>query len=262
MKMLSSLDMTSQRIQNVASPSAGTDATNKNYVDNLIQGLSYKTAVRAATTTNGTLASAFANGSVIDGVTLATGDRILIKNQTAGAENGIYVVAASGAPTRATDADAGSELVNATVVVSEGSTQADTQWTQTVNAPITLGTTALVFAQSQTGTTYVGGNGITVTGNSIAVNPAASGGISVAAGGVSVDTAIVVRKFAASIGNGSLTSIAVAHNLGTRDITWNIYDGTSFADVYVDGVRTDANTLTLTFAVAPTTNQYRVVVHA
>lgn len=127
------------------------------YVDGLVQGLSWKKAVRAATTANGTLATAYENGDAIDGVTLATGDRILIKDQTTGGENGIYTVNASGAPTRATDADTGAELVNATVYVSDGTTLADTQWTQTANAPITIGSTSLAFAQLSAG----GGGGLT-----------------------------------------------------------------------------------------------------
>lgn len=120
----------------------------KSYVDNKVAGLSWKRAVRAATTAAGTLATSFANGSVIDGVTLATGDRILLKNQSAVAENGIYTVNASGAPTRADDADTGGELVNASVYVSEGTTLADTQWTCSTNAPITPGATALTFVQA------------------------------------------------------------------------------------------------------------------
>lgn len=124
-----------------------TDATTKAYVDSVLAGLSWKTSVRAATTVAGTLATSFANGQAIDGVTLVTGNRILIKNQAAPAENGIYVVASSGAPTRATDADTGTELVNATVYVSEGTNNADTGWTQTANAPITIGTTGIVWAQ-------------------------------------------------------------------------------------------------------------------
>lgn len=111
------------------------------------QSLSWKQAVKAATTANGTLASAFENGDTVDGVTLATGDRILIKNQSSGAENGIYTVNASGAPTRAIDANTGAELVNATVYVSQGTINADTQWTCTNNATPTLGSTALTFAQ-------------------------------------------------------------------------------------------------------------------
>ena len=128
-----------------------TQAAVKAYVDAKVAGLSWKQAVRAATTAAGTLASDFENGDTLDGVTLATGDRILLKNQSSASENGIYVVAASGAPTRATDADAGAELVNASIYVSEGTANADTQWTCTTNAPITLGSTSLAFAQLTSG---------------------------------------------------------------------------------------------------------------
>lgn len=123
----------------------------KTYVDAKLAGLSWKQAVRCATNSAHTLATDYENGDTIDGVTLATGDRILIKNQASGSENGIYVVNASGAPTRATDADSGAELVNASVYVSEGTSLADTQWTCTTNAPITVNTTALSFAQLATG---------------------------------------------------------------------------------------------------------------
>ncbi|HXG79705.1 MAG TPA: DUF2793 domain-containing protein [Methyloceanibacter sp.] len=140
-----------------------TQAAVKGYVDNALTGLRWKQSVRAATTTNGTLSSAFANGSAIDGVTLATGDRILIKNQTAGAENGIYVVNASGAPTRAADADSAAELLQATVFVQQGTVNADTQWT-CINDTITLGTTALVFAQVSGAGTYTVDSSLTLSG--------------------------------------------------------------------------------------------------
>lgn len=116
----------------------------KSYVDNLIAGLKWKASVKAATTAAGTLATSFEDGDTLDGVTLATGDRILVKDQADGTENGIYIVAASGAPSRATDADSGEELVNATVVVEQGTTNADKAFVCTNNA-ITLGATALVF---------------------------------------------------------------------------------------------------------------------
>lgn len=293
-KMLSQLDMNSQRIIGVASPSASTDAANKNYVDGLVQGLSWKTAVRAASTANGTLASAFANGSVIDGVTLATNDRILIKAQSAGAENGIYVVNVSGAPTRATDMDANSEAVgNSTVYVNEGTTLADTAWTLTNNGAVTLGTTALVWAQTGGGTTYTAGNGLTgsttfsvlangtsidVSGSGVKIADAAGGagltvasgvlavgagtGVTVAADTVGVDTSIVVRKYAVTIGDGSTTAIAVTHSLGTKDVQVIVRDAATDAFVLVDWVATSTSVVTLTFAVAPASNAYRVVVQA
>jgi hypothetical protein len=143
-----------QKATNVGTPSSGTDAANKSYVDTAIGNLNSlfdsKGSVRAATTANGTLATAFENGDVIDGVTLATGDRILLKNQTAPAENGIYVVAASGAPTRATDMDAWAEIPGAFVVVEEGSANADTVWLCSSNAGGTLNTTAITWQQIPT----------------------------------------------------------------------------------------------------------------
>jgi hypothetical protein len=131
-----------------------TDPAQKSYVDAALNGLSWKQEVRIASAAAGTLATSFANGQTVDGVVVATGDRILIKNQVAGAENGIYIVAVAGAPTRATDAATGAELVNATCYVSEGTANADTQWTCSTNAPITPGVTALTFVQSGGGATY------------------------------------------------------------------------------------------------------------
>lgn len=157
-----------------ASPSSTkvpTSASVKSYVDNLVAGLSWKASVRAATTVAGTLATSFENGDTIDGVVLATGDRILIKNQASATENGIYVVAASGAPTRSSDANTGLELVNATTLVNEGTVNAETQWTQSTNAPITIGVSNIVFVAINVGT-YSAGNGLSQSGNTFSINTA------------------------------------------------------------------------------------------
>ncbi len=140
------------KITNLGTPAAGTsDAARISDVENQITAskamFDGKDSVRVATTANGALASAFANGSVVDGVTLATGDRILVKNQTASAENGIYTVNATGAPTRATDFDAWAEIPGGTLAVEEGTTQADTIWLSTANQGGTLGTTSITFQQ-------------------------------------------------------------------------------------------------------------------
>lgn len=111
---------------------------------NAIAGLKWKSSVRVATTADGTLATAYENGDTVDGVVLATGDRILIKNQATQTDNGIYTVNASGAPTRSTDADSASELESAAVSVQEGTTNANTTWLQTTDS-ITLGVSNIVW---------------------------------------------------------------------------------------------------------------------
>ena len=260
-KFLNGIDVTNQKIVNLASPSASADAANKGYVDALITGLQWKPSVRAATTVTGTLASAYANGQSIDGVTLATGDRILIKNQTSGAENGIYVVAATGAPTRATDMDGAGELVpNATVFVNEGTVNADTAWTCTNNGTLTIGSTATVWAQFGGGIVYSNGNGLNLSANTFSVK--ADTGISVSSTGVAIDNSVVVRKYATTVGDGASTAITVTHSLGTRDVVVRLYDASTYDQVECDVNHATTNTVTLTFAVAPSSNAYRCFVFA
>jgi hypothetical protein len=105
----------------------------------------WKDSVRVATTSSGTLTTAFAAGQTIDGVTLTTGDRILIKNQTTTSQNGIYTVNSSGSPTRATDFDATAEIIGAGVMVEEGHDNAYSVWVCTAARPFTINTTAVTF---------------------------------------------------------------------------------------------------------------------
>lgn len=255
--LLTGADLNNQRAVNVADPSSATDAATKQYVDAKLAGLAWKSPARAATTTNGTMATAYANGQVIDGVSLATGDRILIKDQSAASENGIYTVNASGAPTRATDADSSAELDSAAVLVTSGTVNADNAWTQTTNVP-TIGSSSIVWAQFGGANLPTAGAGLTRTGNTLDVG--AGTGITVAADTVTIDTSIVTRHVATSIGNGSATSIAVTHNLATKDVIVAVRRNSDDTAVLTDWTATDTNTVTLTFATAPTTNQYRVVV--
>lgn len=168
--MSGNLSMGGNSITSLADPVSATDAANKQYVDGVAQGLDVKASVRVATTVAGTLATSFENGDTIDGVVLATGNRILIKNQAAPAENGIYVVAASGAPTRALDANAYEELVGAFTFVEEGTTNADTGWVCSANSGGTLGVTSLPFVQFSTaGAVTTDGEGIEITGNQLSL---------------------------------------------------------------------------------------------
>jgi hypothetical protein len=286
------LSMAGFKLTNVGTPSADGDAANKGYVDSVAQGLDTKASVVAATTTNGTLATAFANGQVVDGVTLATGERILIKNQTDATANGIYVVNATGAPTRSADMNTDSEFPSAYVFVEQGTTNADTGWVCTNNAPVTLGTTEIVWAQFSGAGTYTANNGVVLNGSVFSFAPrsgyglqtGASGaeiklattsglnlttdlavgaglGISVLTNTVAIDTAVVVRKYGADVGDGAATSYTITHNLGTRDVQVTVYDNSSpYAEVICDVNHATTNTITLLFSVAPTSNQYRVVV--
>lgn len=207
-------------------PSGSTSATSKAYVDALLQGLSPKGAVRAATTVNGTLATAFVNGSIIDGVTLVTGDRILLKNQTTQTENGIYTVNASGAPTRAVDMDVWSEVPSAFVFVMEGTTLADSGWVCTSNQGGTIGSTAIVWVQFAGIGSYTAGLGLTLTGNVFSIT----------------------SPIATSIGGTGLTTIGAANqflsvNTGATGLEYKtITAGTGILVTPAAGILTIANT--------------------
>lgn len=250
----------SQRLTGVATPTSGTDAANRQYVDDTVAGLSWKDEVRVATTANGSISTAFVNGQVIDGITLATGDRILIKDQTTQSDNGIYVVPASGAPTRSGDANIGTELIGSAVYVANGTANAGTRWVNNNTGTITIGSSNVTFASFGGGSSYTNGNGLSLTGSTFAV--VADTGISVTGSGVAVDGTVVVKKFAANIGDGATTAIAVTHSLGTKDIVFAVRTVADDTFVECDVTATSTTVATFTFAVAPTTNQYRVIIKA
>ena len=148
-----------------------TDAATKAYVDGVASGLDVKASVRVATTANVDLSEALENGDVVDGVTLATGNRVLVKNQSTGSQNGIYVVQASGAAVRATDADADAEVTPGLFTfVEEGTANGNTGWVLTTDSPITVGSTALAFSQFSDSAALTAGSGLTLTGNDLSVN--------------------------------------------------------------------------------------------
>lgn len=155
-----SFSMGSQLLTNLADPVSDQDAATKFYVDSVAQGLDVKASVVAATSGNITLSGA----QTIDGVSIVAGQRVLVKSQTAPAENGIYV-ASNTSWSRSADANTWAELVSAYVFVEEGSTYADTGWVCTVNAGGTLDVTAVTWSQFSGAGTYQAGTGLTLTGN-------------------------------------------------------------------------------------------------
>lgn len=252
-----SVSMNSQKITNLLAGTAANDAINLQQLQDAVAGLSWKDEVRVATTVAGTLATSFANGQVIDTVTLATNDRILIKNQAAGAENGLYTVNASGAPTRATDADTAAEIAGMAVFVANGS-QAGNRYVLSTSGTITLGTTALTFALFGGGSTYTAGNGLTLSTNDF--NVGAGTGITVGADTVSIDTAVTARWVTGLIGDGSSTSLAFTHSLGNQWVVAQAVEVATGAVVECDIVKTSTTVTTFIFAVAPASNAYRVTV--
>lgn len=252
-KISNGLDLQSQRIVSLADPSSATDATTKQYVDNKIDGLAYKDEVRVATTATGVLATAYENGDTLDGITLATGDRILLKNQSSASENGIYIVAVSGAPTRASDLSASAEFNNATVYVTDGTVGSGTEWTQTAKNP-TVGSTSIVWVQKSSGTAYTAGGGLTDTagtfavgaGNGITVNAddvalassAAGAGLTYTTGVLAVvagDTSLTVAADAVSVNPAASGGLTVSSGLKVDSTVVRVFEtGTHAATTTID----------------------------
>jgi hypothetical protein len=238
MKLTNALNAAGFAVQNILDAVNPQDAVSLAQLNAAVQGYSWKGPARAATTAHITLSGL----QTIDGVSLVAGDRVLVKNQTSAAANGIYVVAAGAWP-RATDLDTGAEAIGATAFVSEGLSQGNSTWTQTTDAPVTLNTTTLVFTQSGGGASYTAGNGVTLNGGVIAV-----------------DASVVARKASATIGDGTATTLTVTHNLGTLDVVVSVRAVATGEQVLVDNLANSANTVQLIFGTAPGVGQYRVTV--
>ena len=152
----------------VATPTDDAHAATKGYVDAARSGLDVKQSVRAATTIAVLLASGLENGDTIDGVTLATGDRVLVKNQSTASENGIYVVQSTGAAVRATDFDGAGEVSGgAFTFVEDGTANADSGWVVTSDGAITVGTDAITWVQFSGAGSITAGDGLTKSGATI-----------------------------------------------------------------------------------------------
>jgi hypothetical protein len=279
---LADISFNNYKITNLATPTASTDAATKGYVDGVAEGLHIHASVVAATTAN--LTATYDNGTsgvgatltnsgtqaalVLDGVTVSVSDRVLVKNQSTAAQNGIYIVTDTGSGstnwvlTRATDFNTSAEIQGGDFVfVTSGSLYDNTGWVQT-STSVTVGSTAIVWQQFSGAGTYTASNGVQLVGSDFSGVVVSNGGLTVGASGFALDTAIAVRKFAADVGDGSATSYTVTHSLNTRDVTVAVYDNSSpYAEVVCDVQHTSTSAITVLFSVAPTSNQYRVVVH-
>lgn len=272
------------KITSLGTPSADTDAATKGYVDSVAQGLIIKEAVHLATaavlpnspawtSANAGTYTATTYGQItVDGQLATDGQRILVKDQVQSEYNGIYEVVTQGDGStywvikRTADANTSAEVKSGMFTfVQTGDTLANTGWVLTTDNPITLNTTGLTFTQFAGAGTYTASNGVVLgaVGGANNFSAVAGTGITVNSGGINIDTSVVVTKYAANVGNGSSQSITVSHNLGTRDVIVSVYDNSSpYAEVICDVEHTSTTAITLNFSVAPTSNQYRVVVHA
>lgn len=284
------LNMTGNKVTNVADGSAPGDAVNLSQLQSAARGQTWKDAVRAASTTNITVSSP---GASIDGVTLSNGDRVLLKNQSAPAENGIYQFnGSSSALTRTLDANSSTTLKAGTaVLVTEGTQNQDKSWIVTTDGTIVVGTTAVTWAQTGGGNTYTAGNGLALTGTTFSVLPngtsidvtssgvkiadaAAGDGLGIASGvlsvntstgltkaadAVQIDTSLTARWKSATAGNGSSTSLTLNHNLGNAFHLASAQDAAT-GEEWICGVTKGSNSTTFTFSTAPATNSVVLVV--
>lgn len=248
------------RLTTLSDPSVSSDAATKNYVDAVAAGLSIRDSVLCATTAAlsantynngssgvGATLTASANGALsIDGQSPAAGARLLVKNEASGANNGIYVVTQAGDSThpyiltRSSDFNSSTNILTGCFCfVEAGTAQAATGWVLSTQGSITPGSTALGFTQFLGALAYSAGTGITIAGGVIALN-----------------------RYAATIGDGSSTSITVSHNLGSQDVQVAVYQTTSpYDEVLCEVQRSTGNTVTLLFGTAPASNSLRVVIN-
>ena len=170
------VSITGGAVTGLGSPSAGSDAATKTYVDNLVAGLKTRIITRVATTANIDLTADLQNGDTLDGVTLVTGNKVLVKNQTSASDNGIYDVVASGTATRNADYDTIAELAGQIVVVQEGTANGDDLYLCTTDTSATLGVSDITFTKvypssggtvTQVAVADAGASEFTVTGSPI-----------------------------------------------------------------------------------------------
>jgi hypothetical protein len=205
----SNVAITGGTITGMPSPSSGTDVTTKTYVDDLVAGLKTRIITRVATTANINLSTDLENGDTLDGITLVTGNKILVKDQTNQTQNGIYIVPASGAASRDPDFDTVAELAGQLVIVQEGSTNADKIYLCTTDNSGSIGSVNITFSQVQPS--------FTGTVTSVAVADAGSSEISVSGSPITTSGTITlgvnsidVTKITNAASKGFATAMAIA----------------------------------------------------
>ena len=183
-----SVSLNSQTITNLSDPVNASDAATKSFVEATSQGLDVKDSCVAATTANITISTALNNGDTLDGVTLSTNDRVLVKNQSTASENGIYVVGSS--PARASDLAAGADAAGFFTFVEQGTVNADNGFVCTSNkGSAVVGTNNLTIAQFSGAGQITAGDGLDKSGNTLSVDLKANGGLVIESTEIAIDLA-------------------------------------------------------------------------
>jgi hypothetical protein len=256
------LDLNSQaKITNSPAPIVSGDVANKAYVDSAVEGLAWKDSVRAASTTNITIASP---GTAIDGVTMAVNDRFLAKDQATPSQNGIYIWNGATTPaTRALDMDTAAEVEQAVTTVEEGTSNAATTYRQTA-VNVTLGTSTLSFVSF--GTAAPSASETTAGLAEIATQAetdAGSDDLRYITPAKLAAYSLRPKRFSTNIGDGASTSLTVTHNLGTLDVQVYVREtGGSLRQVIAEVQHTSTNSVTILTQTPPGSGAYRVTVIA
>ena len=183
-----SVSLNSQTITNLSDPVNTQDAATRGFVEATAQGLDVKDSCVAATTGNITISTALNNGDTLDGVTLSTNDRVLVKDQNTSSENGIYVVGSS--PARADDLAAGSDAAGMFTFVEQGTVNADNGFVCTSNkGSAVVGTNNLTYAQFSGAGQITAGDGLDKSGNTLSVDLKANGGLVIESTEIAIDLA-------------------------------------------------------------------------
>ena len=261
-----SVSMNSQTITNLADPVNASDAATKSFVEATSQGLDVKDSCVAATTANITISTALNNGDTLDGVTLSTNDRVLVKDQSTASENGIYIVGSS--PARASDLAAGADAAGFFTFVEQGTVNADNGFVCTSNkGSAVVGTNNLTIAQFSGAGQVTAGNGLDKSGNTLSVDLKANGGLVIESTEIAVDLAassitgtLPVTKLTSL--TATVSELNILDGVTSTTAELNILDGVTSTTAelnILDGVTSTASEINVLDGITSTTAELNLM---